>query len=77
MYVHLTNDAVQKNHENYGKYEDGNKIDYSTFKKYLAAKYSSKKFDFDTQIYENIKLIALDSIKATYQKISAKKKPMF
>ena len=73
----MTNDAVQKNHENYGKYEDGNKIDYATFKKYLTAKYPAKKLDFDTQVYENIKSIGLDSIKATFQKLSSTKKPMF
>lgn len=28
LYVHLTNDAVQKNCETYGKYESGNKISY-------------------------------------------------
>ena len=27
-YVHLTNDAVQKNSPNYGKYEKGNKLSY-------------------------------------------------
>lgn len=25
-YIHLTNDAVQKNSEDYGKYENGNKM---------------------------------------------------
>jgi tubulin---tyrosine ligase len=29
--VHLTNDAIQKNDKNYGKYEAGNKISYSDF----------------------------------------------
>ncbi len=24
MYVHLTNNAIQKNSDNYGKFEDGN-----------------------------------------------------
>ena len=27
-FVHLTNDAIQKNAEDYGKYELGNKISY-------------------------------------------------
>jgi len=30
-YVHLTNDSVQKNSENYGKYEPGNKLGYDEF----------------------------------------------
>jgi len=73
----LTNDAVQKNHENYGKFEDGNKIDFSTFKKYVASKYPARRLDFDTQIYEKIKSIAQDSIKATYKKLRGSTKPMF
>lgn len=28
LFVHLTNDAIQKNSEEYGKYEKGNKISY-------------------------------------------------
>lgn len=34
-YVHLTNDAVQKNSPDYGKYENGNKISYDEFQKIL------------------------------------------
>jgi hypothetical protein len=28
-FIHLTNDAIQKNSNNYGKYEPGNKLTYS------------------------------------------------
>ena len=28
-FIHLTNDAVQKNSDSYGKYEEGNKLSYS------------------------------------------------
>ena len=34
--VHLTNDAIQKKSEEYGKFEGGNKISYKEFSKYLA-----------------------------------------
>jgi tubulin--tyrosine ligase len=30
-FVHLTNDAVQKKSEDYGKFENGNKISYKNF----------------------------------------------
>lgn len=33
--IHLTNDAVQKYSEEYGKYEKGNKISYQSFQEYL------------------------------------------
>lgn len=29
--IHLTNDAVQKNSDDYGKYEPGNKLSYDDF----------------------------------------------
>jgi hypothetical protein len=29
--VHLTNDAIQKKAEDYGKYETGNKLSYADF----------------------------------------------
>ena len=34
-YVHLTNDAIQINCDKYGKYEDGNKLSFHNFQKYL------------------------------------------
>ena len=34
-YIHLTNDAVQKNSQDYGKYENGNKMSLHDFQKYL------------------------------------------
>jgi tubulin--tyrosine ligase len=33
--VHLTNDAVQKRGEGYGKFEKGNKVSYEEFSKFL------------------------------------------
>lgn len=34
--VHLTNDAVQKKSEDYGKYEPANKLSFQEFDKYLS-----------------------------------------
>lgn len=33
--VHLTNDAIQKKAEDYGKFESGNKLSYIEFQNYL------------------------------------------
>ena len=35
LLMHLTNDAVQKKSHLYGKYEQGNKVSYAEFEKYL------------------------------------------
>lgn len=33
--IHLTNDAVQKKSDDYGKYENGNKLSFADFQRYL------------------------------------------
>ena len=33
--IHLTNDAVQNKSEDYGKYEQGNKLSFQEFQRYL------------------------------------------
>lgn len=33
--IHLTNDAVQKHDEDYGKFECSNKLSFNDFQKYL------------------------------------------
>ena len=37
--IHLTNDAVQKKGEDYGKFEAGNKLSYADFQAYLDKNY--------------------------------------
>jgi len=43
-FVHLTNDAVQKYCEDYGRYEPGNKISFAEMNKYLAKAYNYNGF---------------------------------
>lgn len=64
--VHLTNDAIQKNSANYGKYEEGNKISYAEFQRYMDSTYPDKKYSFVESTYPKMREIATDSIKATY-----------
>ena len=67
--VHLTNDAIQKGNPNYGKYEEGNKISYSEFQRYIDSTFGDKKFSFVETIYPKMKAIATDAIKSTYLEI--------
>ena len=39
--IHLTNDAVQKKSEDYGRFEPGNKISYIEFQTYLDKNYGN------------------------------------
>lgn len=39
--IHLTNDAVQKKCEDYGKFEPGNKLSFADFQRYLDNNYNN------------------------------------
>ena len=47
--IHLTNDAVQKHSENYGKHESGNKLSFADFHKYV--KNTDPELDFFQHSY--------------------------
>ena len=42
--IHLTNDAIQKNAEDYGRYEEGNKISYTDLQRYFDTNYPNRKY---------------------------------
>ena len=64
--IHLTNDAVQKYGPSYGKYQEGNKLSYSEFQRYLDNTYPDKKYSFIEVIYPRMREIAGDAVKSTY-----------
>ena len=69
-YIHLTNDAIQKNSDDYGKYQPGNKLTYTQLQRYLDClpRNNSKriKYDFLSEIYPRLKQIASDAIRSTF-----------
>lgn len=65
LFTHLTNDAVQKYGQDYGKFEKGNKISYCEFQRYLTSNVSAD-IDFQNHIIPKMKELATDSIRATY-----------
>jgi tubulin monoglycylase TTLL3/8 len=72
-FVHLTNDAVQKKSDDYGKFEKANKMSYIDFQRYLDSHHSPK-VSFFTEILPEIKKIVKDSIQAVYLKIDINKR---
>jgi len=60
--IHLTNDAVQKNSADYGKYESANKISYQDFDKHLI---KEKNVSFLQTIVPKIKEMVTDVFDAT------------
>lgn len=78
LYTHLTNDSIQQNCQDYGKYEKGNKLSYSEFQKYLAQhsrkpKAEEEKSDFYKSILPQMKAIAKDTMEATFMHLSPKR----
>lgn len=44
-FIHLTNDAIQKKSEDYGKFENGNKISFNDLSKYIEQLYSKNFYE--------------------------------
>lgn len=72
--IHLTNDAVQKKDEEYGKYENSNKLSYEDFQKYIDTHFASSGVNFKTDILPKAKEIVKDTVKAVFTKIDSKRK---
>ena len=53
--VHLTNNAIQINSENYGKFEDGNQISFAQLQEYFDANYTHMKISVRNDIVEEMK----------------------
>ena len=71
-FIHLTNDAVQKRLDDYGKFESGNKLSYPEFQKFL----DSMKIDCDfvKQVVPKLKQMAQDSMRAVSRKLDPSRK---
>ena len=54
-YVHLTNNCLQQNGQNYGKHEDGNTLPLEILDEYFAAAYPEKNVKLETHIMPRIK----------------------
>jgi hypothetical protein len=73
-YIHLTNDAVQKYCDDYGKYENGNKLSYRDFQRYLDFHCSEMKVNFFEKILPQIKEMIRDTMKAVFMKIDPQRR---
>lgn len=65
---------MQKNSEDYGKYEPGNKLSYQEFQKYLTATYPDKLINLERDLVMQIKKIVTDTIRATFHVLDSKKR---
>ena len=67
-FVHLTNNAIQKNSADYGQHEDGNQLSFADFKKVIQK--SGAQIDFDTDILEKMKYLCALTIQTIRKKIN-------
>lgn len=73
-FIHLTNDAVQKRSEDYGKYEFGNKVSFQEYQLYLNESVPHLNIDFQKHIFSQIKRIMQDTIRACYNVLDPNKR---
>ena len=69
QYIHLTNDAIQKHAEDYGKFENANKISLSDFSKVICNQYPDLDFDMIRDLMPQIHKLMADTFKAAFTKI--------
>ncbi|EGR33829.1 tubulin-tyrosine ligase family protein, putative [Ichthyophthirius multifiliis] len=68
IYIHLTNNAIQKVSQNYGKYENGNIISYKQLEQALQEKYQNIKFQNILEQIQNLIIISIESCKKQLNK---------
>ena len=73
-YVHLTNDAIQKNSQHYGKFENGNKVSFPQFQRYIDQEYPDKRVNFHAHVVPQMREVMADSIRAVVGKIDKHKR---
>jgi tubulin monoglycylase TTLL3/8 len=84
--IHLTNDAVQKFADDYGKYEAGNKLSYTDFQNYLDKNYADLNICVERDLLPQMKVriiikdviifkkLVTDTFRAVYGKIDPKRR---
>jgi len=66
-FIHLTNDAVQKKSEEYGRFEFGNKVSFQEYQQYLNQTVPHLNINFKKHIFSQIKYIMGDTVRACYK----------
>lgn len=68
-FIHLTNDAVQMNADDYGQFEIGNKLSINDFQRYLDANHADLNVNFDRDLFPRMERLVADSFRAVATKI--------
>jgi hypothetical protein len=68
--IHLNNDAVQKNGEDYGKFESANKMSLEEFQKYLDTHHSKDGINVRQRIMPQISGLMADAVRAAAPRLN-------
>ena len=71
-FVHLTNDAVQKHSDTYGKHEQGNKISFNEFQRYLD--FHEPGLNFWQTVYPEMRSLARDMFRVASATMNQRKR---
>lgn len=72
-FIHLTNDAIQKYSDDYGKFENANKLSFQDFDKYFESN-SDCEVKFQRDFIPQIRSVIRDSFKAVDSKIDPERR---
>lgn len=69
----MTNDAIQQNSEDYGKFESANKLSIKDFQKVLDTEYGDLNVNFMRDLFPRIERLVTDSFIAVHKKVDPKR----
>lgn len=72
-FVHLTNNAVQKNSTSYGQFEDGNQSSFKTFQYCIDQEYPSAQVDVYKHLVPQMKELIIKTFCAVSKQIDPKR----
>lgn len=65
--IHLTNDAIQKQSESYGRYEPGNKLSYQELQRYFdSLPAQGRNLDIQSELIPRMKSICTEAVKSSF-----------
>jgi len=73
-WVHLTNNAIQKNAPNYQMFEDGNQLSFPDFKRYLRQHHNKQGDFFERVILSKMRLYTMISLQAVKKKLNSSRR---
>ena len=73
-FVHLTNNAVQKNSTSYGQFEDGNQLSFDRFQQYIDENYKDSGISVKSHLVPQMQEIVIKTFSAVRRSIDPNKR---